>query len=250
MFLFQISTDTNIQAVKRNCFLVLVIAYIICSHVPESFRWFVGLSQLLVVCILHKEIYKERGIVTARKKFCHDTNQHFILSLSLSLFLSLSLSLSLCLFLWKFEYVLAYMHMYIHYLIHSWLNLVSSIYTGWEVTVAPGPWSLEFRKLFSLSISLSPSLSLYLSLALSHFIRSLSLSLSAILLGHLSHSDVLLLWVVSVMQCASSSQELLGQSLTNWVCSICRVREQEILNFMTHTPRGGNFWVKNVKLMY
>ena len=136
LFLFQISTDTNIQAVKRNCFLVLVIAYIICSHVPESFRWFVGLSQLLVVCILHKEIYKERGIVTARKKFCHDTNQHFILSLSLSL------SLSLCLFLWKFEYVLAYMHMYIHYLIHSWLNLVSSIYTGWEVT---GTRALEFR---------------------------------------------------------------------------------------------------------
>lgn len=85
LFFFQISTDTNIQAVKRNCFLVLVIAYIICSHVPESFRWFVGLSQLLVFCILHKEIYKERRIVTARKKFCHDTNQHFILPLSLSL---------------------------------------------------------------------------------------------------------------------------------------------------------------------
>ena len=36
------------------------------------------------------------------------------------------------------------------------------------------------------------------------------------------------------------------------VCSICRVRRQEIVNFMTPLPisKGGNFGVKNVKLMY
>ena len=39
----------------------------------------------------------------------------------------------------------------------------------------------------------------------------------------------------------SSSQELFGQSLPNLVCSICRVRRQEISNFMTPTPREGNF---------
>ena len=49
---------------------------------------------------------------------------------------------------------------------------------------------------------------------------------------------------------STSSQELLGQSLPNWVCSICRVRRQEILNFITPTPKRGNFGVKSVKLMY
>ena len=48
----------------------------------------------------------------------------------------------------------------------------------------------------------------------------------------------------------TSSEELLGQSLPNLVCGICRVRRQEILNFITSTPRGGNFGVKSVKLMY
>ena len=48
-----------------------------------------------------------------------------------------------------------------------------------------------------------------------------------------------------------SSQELLAQSLPNLVCSICRVRTQEIIvNFVTSTPRGGHFGVKSVKLMY
>ena len=36
-----------------------------------------------------------------------------------------------------------------------------------------------------------------------------------------------------------SSQELLGQSEPNLVCSICIVRRQEIINFMTPNPRGG-----------
>ena len=46
----------------------------------------------------------------------------------------------------------------------------------------------------------------------------------------------------------SSSQELLGQSLPNLVCSICRMKRQEIVNFTN--PRGGNFGVKIEKLMY
>ena len=36
----------------------------------------------------------------------------------------------------------------------------------------------------------------------------------------------------------------------NLVCSIYRGRRPEIVNFMTPTPRGGNFGVKSVKLMY
>ena len=48
-----------------------------------------------------------------------------------------------------------------------------------------------------------------------------------------------------------SSQELLSQSLKNLVCSICRVRRQEIANFMTPpTQRGCKFGVKSVKSMY
>ena len=69
------------------------------------------------------------------------------------------------------------------------------------------------------------------------------------LLGHLSHSGDLLLWVgirrcVSFIVCrplTSSSQELFGQSLPNLVCSISRVRRQEILNFMTH-PHPKRRW--------
>ena len=45
----------------------------------------------------------------------------------------------------------------------------------------------------------------------------------------------------------SCSQKLQAQSLPNLVCSFCRVRRQ---NFMTPTPRGGNFRVGSVKLMY
>ena len=47
-----------------------------------------------------------------------------------------------------------------------------------------------------------------------------------------------------------SSHELLSKSLPNLVCSICRVRRQNIINFMITTPRGGNFGVKTVKCMY
>ena len=59
-------------------------------------------------------------------------------------------------------------------------------------------------------------------------------------LGHLSHSGDLLLWV-GVRRHASSvvrrpltffSQELLGQSLSNLVCSICRVTRQEVVNYI------------------
>ena len=48
----------------------------------------------------------------------------------------------------------------------------------------------------------------------------------------------------------SSSQELLCQSYPNLICSIYRVRRQEIINFMTPIPRGGNLGVKSVKFMY
>ena len=48
----------------------------------------------------------------------------------------------------------------------------------------------------------------------------------------------------------SYSQELLGQSKPYLVCSICRVRKQEIVNVMTPIQRGGNFGVKSVKLLY
>ena len=67
-----------------------------------------------------------------------------------------------------------------------------------------------------------------------------------VLLDHTSHSGDLLLWV-DVRRHASfvvrraltfSSQELLGQSSPNLVCSICRVRRQEIINFMTLHPKG------------
>ena len=69
------------------------------------------------------------------------------------------------------------------------------------------------------------------------------------LLDHLSNSGDLLLWIGVILvrhPLTSSSQELLGQSL---VCSICRVRRQEIVNFMTPVPRGGIFVVKSVKLI-
>ena len=47
-----------------------------------------------------------------------------------------------------------------------------------------------------------------------------------------------------------SSQELLSQSLKNLVCSICRVRRQEIANFMTPIQKRGNFGVKSGNLMH
>ena len=68
-------------------------------------------------------------------------------------------------------------------------------------------------------------------------------------LGHLSHSGDLLLCFgvrrgasfvgVLLRALTSSSQELLGQSSPNLVCSICRVRRQEIVNFMTPPPPKG-----------
>ena len=62
-----------------------------------------------------------------------------------------------------------------------------------------------------------------------------------LLLCFLGHSGDLLLWVgvrrhasrVVRRPLTSSSQELLSQSLPNLVCSICRLRRQEIVNFMT-----------------
>ena len=47
-----------------------------------------------------------------------------------------------------------------------------------------------------------------------------------------------------------SSQELQSQSLINLVYSICKVRRQEIVNFMTPYPKGRYFGVKSVNLMY
>ena len=55
-------------------------------------------------------------------------------------------------------------------------------------------------------------------------------------LGHLSHSGDLL--SLCVVRRPLTSQKLLGQSLPNLVCSICRVRRQEIVNFMTPHPKG------------
>ena len=48
----------------------------------------------------------------------------------------------------------------------------------------------------------------------------------------------------------SSSQELLGRSKPNLLCSIYRINRQGTINFMTHSLRGGSFGVKNVELMY
>ena len=77
------------------------------------------------------------------------------------------------------------------------------------------------------------------------------------ILGHLRNLGDLLLWVgvrrhpSSVRRAlTSSSQELLGQSLPNLVCSIRRVRRQGIVNFMIPIPMGCNFGIKSVKLMY
>ena len=58
-------------------------------------------------------------------------------------------------------------------------------------------------------------------------------------LGHLSNSGDLLLWV-GVHFCPSCVNiffsRTTGQSLPKLVCRICRVRRQEIVNFMTPTP--------------
>ena len=59
----------------------------------------------------------------------------------------------------------------------------------------------------------------------------------------------LLLW----FWCLSSSVNIFisrttGPILANLVCSICRVRRQAIVNFMTPTPRGGNFGGKKCKI--
>ena len=58
-------------------------------------------------------------------------------------------------------------------------------------------------------------------------------------LGHLSNS------------CYGSCVNIFFSKTTgpNFVCSIFRIRRQEIVNFMTPTPRRGNFGVKRVKLM-
>ena len=74
-------------------------------------------------------------------------------------------------------------------------------------------------------------------------------------LGHLSHSGDLSYGLASVVvrrPLASSSQEQLSKSKPNFLCSICRVRRQEILNYMTPIPRGGggNCRVKSVTWMY
>ena len=74
-------------------------------------------------------------------------------------------------------------------------------------------------------------------------------------LDHQSHSGDLLLWVgvrrrASSVVRRASCVERPGQSYSNLVCSICRVRRQEIVKFMTPNQRAGNFGVKRVKLRY
>ena len=63
----------------------------------------------------------------------------------------------------------------------------------------------------------------------------------------LSNSGDLLLWV-GVRRRPSCVNIFFswttGPILTKLVCRICRVRTQEIVNFMTPTQRGGNFGVK------
>ena len=76
-----------------------------------------------------------------------------------------------------------------------------------------------------------------------------------IVLGHLSHSgDLLLGWRPSCVErrvLTSFPQELLGQSFkTKFGMQHLYCKRQDIENFMTFTPIGGNFRVKNVKLMY
>ena len=48
----------------------------------------------------------------------------------------------------------------------------------------------------------------------------------------------------------SSINIFFSRTLQNFVCNICRVRRQEIINFMTPYYIGNNFWVNSVKLMY
>ena len=74
--------------------------------------------------------------------------------------------------------------------------------------------------------------------------------------NYLSHSGALLLWVhlhchslsVVCRVLTSSSQELVDRSLPNLLCSVCRVRRQEIVNFMTPHTRD-NFGVKSEEFM-
>ena len=67
---------------------------------------------------------------------------------------------------------------------------------------------------------------------------------------HLSHSgDYIAMDCASIVvhrASTSSSQELLGQSLSNLVCSICRAWRQEIVHFMTPLPPQGEaiLWFK------
>ena len=68
-----------------------------------------------------------------------------------------------------------------------------------------------------------------------------------ILLGHLSHSGDLLLWVGVRRPLTFSKKKLLSQSRPNLVSSIYRVRRQEL---KTPYLKGKFFGVKSVKLMY
>ena len=48
----------------------------------------------------------------------------------------------------------------------------------------------------------------------------------------------------------SCPQKLMGQSSPNFVYCKCRRRRLEIVNFITPTPRGSDYCVKIVKIMY
>ena len=70
-----------------------------------------------------------------------------------------------------------------------------------------------------------------------------------IFLGHLGNSgDPLLLVGVLRRPSCVKNYIVLSKSKTHLVCNICWVRRQEILNFMTPTPSGGNFGVNSVNL--
>ena len=90
-------------------------------------------------------------------------------------------------------------------------------------------------------------LSLKLCVCLPSFLDCPSVKLITFL-GHLSQVTYCY-GLASIVRhgLTSSSQEILGQSVPNLVCSIGRVRRQETVNF---TPRGGYLGVKSVKLMY
>ena len=63
----------------------------------------------------------------------------------------------------------------------------------------------------------------------------MALSFFSTFLSHLSHTDDILLCDVRCPSCVNIFSRITGPNL---LCSICRVRRQEILNFMTSHSKG------------